>query len=61
VGRNVLEELTAKSGLVQVPGPRQRERRYVLFSRSGFTDGLRRIVAGRRDVALVAGLDPAAT
>lgn len=61
VGRNVLEELTAKSGLVQVPGPRQRERRYVLFSRSGFTDGLRRIAAGRRDVALVAGLDPAAT
>lgn len=58
VGLEVLDRLMGKAGVVPVPGARLREKHYVLFSRSGYTEEMLRFAAGQRGIVLVDGLDP---
>ena len=58
VGLEVLDRLIHKAGLVPALGLRPREKRYVLFSRSGHTGEVIRHAQGQRGIVLVEGLDP---
>jgi len=56
IGTNILRDLEGVSELVELP-PAVRAKHYALFSRSGFTDAMRREAATRPDVFLVHGLN----
>ena len=56
VGTNILRDLQEASLLVDLPSGATR-RHFALFSRSGFTDAIKRETADRGDLHLVDGLD----
>lgn len=58
VGTNILRELEEASDLVDLPSTVV-QRQFALFSRSGFTEALKRDAAARDDVHLVHGLETA--
>jgi len=58
VGLEVLDRLINKSGVLPGLGLRSREKRYVLFSRSGYTDEVIRYAQSQRGIVRVDGLGP---
>jgi len=55
LGTNILRDLEEASNLTDLPSSIT-QRQYALFSRSGFTDAMKREAAARSDVLLIHGL-----
>lgn len=58
VGMNILEGLFKKVELFEAERGEVKVKRYALFSRNGFTDGLKESAREREDVFLFEGCTP---